>query len=88
MGGADVIVFTAGIGENSSEVREMVIRRLDVLGCRLDEERNKVRGRPAVISTPDSSVMAVAMPTNEELMIGRDTVAVIRQVRGQESAAG
>jgi len=88
LGGADVIVFTAGIGENSSEIRERVLRRLDVLGCHLDQERNAVAGEPAVISTPDSTLVAVAMPTNEELMIGRDTVAVIRSLQRRTPVTG
>ncbi|NOY82759.1 MAG: acetate kinase [Kiritimatiellaeota bacterium] len=78
MGGADAVVFTAGIGENSDEIRARVIRRLAPLGCFLDEEKNRASGKAAIVSTPNSSLMAVAMPTNEELMIGRDTVRIMQ----------
>jgi len=72
--GADAVVFTGGIGENSAPIREMVIRKLECLGCHLDPEKNnKTHGRPAIVSTPDSTLKAIVMPTNEELMIARET---------------
>ncbi len=77
--GADALVFTAGIGENSPEIRAMVIEKLGALGCRLDPEKNAVRGKPEIISTPDSTLTAVVMPTNEELMIGRDTMRIVKE---------
>lgn len=77
MGGADAVVFTGGIGENSVYVRSLVVPRLGALGCRLDNARNEVMGRPAVISPDDCPLQAVVMPTNEELMIARETVRVV-----------
>lgn len=72
----EAVVFTGGIGENSSYVREQVIARLGVLGCRLDPEKNKITGKAAIISTDDSTLKAIVMPTNEELMIARDTMVI------------
>ncbi|MDD4736683.1 MAG: acetate kinase [Kiritimatiellae bacterium] len=72
----EAVVFTGGIGENSAYVREQVIARLGVLGCVLDSEKNKVTGKACLISTNDSPLKAIVMPTNEELMIARDTVAI------------
>jgi acetate kinase len=77
LGGADAVVMTGGIGENSAPVREAVLTRLEVLGCFLDREANKVMGEQAIISTPDSTLLAVVAPTNEELMIALETVAVL-----------
>ncbi len=77
VGGADAIVLTGGIGENSSEVRERIIRRLGALGIKLDKKANKVRGKEIVLSTKDSKIPVVVIPTNEELMIARDTVKVL-----------
>jgi acetate kinase len=76
--GADAVVFTGGIGENSAYIRERTIRKLDCLGCFLDEEKNnQVAGQPAIISTPESKLKAIVMPTNEELMIARETVRLL-----------
>lgn len=77
IGGADAIVMTGGIGENSSEVRERIINRLGALGIKLDKKANKTRGKVAVISTKASKIPVVIIPTNEELMIARDTVRVL-----------
>ncbi len=74
MGGVDVIVFTAGVGENSIEMREQILSKLEFLGVKVDKEKNNVRGKDAIISTDDSKVIAMAIPTNEELMIARDTL--------------
>lgn len=71
--GADAIIFTAGIGENSPETRSDVIKELKVLGITIDEEKNNVRGKEALISRDDSSVLVYVIPTNEELAIARDT---------------
>ncbi|MEL7567465.1 MAG: acetate kinase, partial [Dehalobacterium sp.] len=76
--GADVIVFTAGIGENSIEMREAVCSRLEFLCLFLDPEANKVRGQEREITRPGSKVRAFVIPTNEELMIARDTVALVK----------
>ncbi len=77
MGGVDAIVFTAGIGENQWETRDNIIEQLGFLGIKLDKEANKVRGEEKEISTPDSTVKVFVIPTNEELMIARDTMALI-----------
>lgn len=79
IGGADAIVLTGGIGENSSEVRERILKRLGALGIKLDRAANKVRGEQKVISTKDSKIPVVVIPTNEELMIARDTVKVLQK---------
>jgi acetate kinase len=75
--GADAVVFTGGIGENSAYVREKILAKLGVLGCYLDSERNNVAGRAALISRDDSTLKAVVMPTYEELMIARDTIRIL-----------
>lgn len=73
LGGADAIVFTAGLGENSISTRKQIIEGLAVLGITLDEEANNCRGEEKLISTEDSRVACYVIPTNEELMIARDT---------------
>ena len=73
LGGADAIVFTAGVGENSITTRKQIIDKLACLGIKLDEQRNNVRGEVALISTDDSSVKVYVIPTDEEVMIARDT---------------
>ena len=75
--GVDAIAFTAGIGENSINVRKGVIDKLKVLGIKLDKEKNNVRGQEQLITTPDSSVPCYIIPTDEELMIARDTYNLI-----------
>ena len=77
MNGVDAIVFTAGIGENAIPVREKVVSYLGYLGVTLDKEANGVRGEEIVISTPDSKVKVAVIPTNEELAICRETVALV-----------
>jgi len=77
MGGADAIVFTAGIGENATSTRENVIDRLAVLGVKIDRERNNCRRVEALISTDDSKIKVYVIPTNEEVMIARDTLALL-----------
>lgn len=77
MNGVDAIAFTAGIGENTSFIREKIIAYLGYLGMTLDKEANKVRGEERIISTPDSKTIAVVIPTNEELAICRETVALV-----------
>lgn len=73
MGGVDVLVFTAGVGENSGPTRAAVCEGLEFLGIRIDLEKNDVRGKEADISAADSRVRVLVIPTNEELMIARDT---------------
>ena len=77
IGGADAIILTGGIGENSSEVRARIIARLGALGIKLDKKANAKRGETIVISAKGSKIPVVVMPTNEELMIARDTVRVL-----------
>ncbi|MGI6028762.1 MAG: acetate/propionate family kinase [Candidatus Heteroscillospira sp.] len=77
MNGVDAIIFTAGVGENSAETREEVCKYLTYLGCELDKDANSKRGQEVVISTPDSRVKLIVIPTNEELVIARDTKALI-----------
>lgn len=77
MGGVDVIVFTAGIGENSSLTRKECLNGLEFLGFNIDDEKNAIRGEIQEISTKDSKVKVYEIPTNEELMIARDTVKLI-----------
>ncbi len=77
MNGVDAIAFTAGIGENAGTVRKMVVSYLGYLGIALDEEANKKRGEDLLISTADSKVKVAVIPTNEELAIARETVALV-----------
>jgi acetate kinase len=74
MGGLDAVVFTAGIGENSDIIRERSLKNLEFMGIKIDIEKNRVlHGKEGFISTPDSKVKVLVVPTNEELMIARDT---------------
>lgn len=76
MGGVDAIVFTAGVGENSATVRKLILERLSYLGIKVDDEKNSRRGSIEEITTPDSKVRAFVIPTDEELVIAQDTVAL------------
>ena len=78
MGGIDVIVFTAGIGENSSITRKEILKGLEFFGLELNEENNEIRGKIQEISTEDSRVKVYVVPTNEELMIARDTAKLVK----------
>jgi acetate kinase len=78
MNGVDAITFTAGIGENTSFIREMILAYLGYLGITLDKEANKVKGEERIISTPDSKVKVCVIPTNEELAICHETVALLK----------
>ena len=77
MGGADAIVFTGGIGENNPKYREYLGEKLAFLGVKIDDEKNHIRGEEVEISTPDSPVKVFVIPTNEELVIARDTLAIV-----------
>ena len=77
MGGTDAIVFTGGIGENTPEYRSAVCEKLAFLGVKVDEEKNAIRGEEMLISTPDSTVAVWVIPTNEELVIARDTLEIV-----------
>lgn len=79
MGGCDVLVFTAGVGENQSLMREKVCENMEYMGIKLDKAKNdEIHGEEAVISTSDSKVKVVVIPTDEELMIARDTMALVK----------
>ena len=78
LGGADVIAFTAGVGENSPILRKLVCDKLACLGVKLDEEKNNVRGKLTKVSSDDSKVAVYVIPTDEELMIARDTLELIK----------
>ena len=78
MNGVDAIAFTAGIGENTSFIREKIVSYLGYLGIKLDKKKNDVRGVEEIISTPDSKVTVCVIPTNEELAICRETVALVK----------
>lgn len=78
MGGCDIIVFTAGVGENQASMREDVCKNMEYIGVKLDVEKNKtIRGEEAIISTPDSKVTVCVIPTDEELMIATDTMNLL-----------
>ena len=77
MGGCDIIVFTAGVGENQAGMRAGVCEGMEWLGVKLDAAANVVRGEEAIISTPDSKVTVVVIPTDEELMIASDTMELL-----------
>lgn len=78
MGGCDIIVFTAGVGENQPDLREEVCREMEFMGVKIDVEKNKtIRAKEAVISTDDSKVKVVVIPTDEELMIATDTMRLV-----------
>ena len=78
MGGVDVILFTGGVGENQDNTREAACRGLEFMGVKIDTEKNKtIHGEEAIISTPDSKVKVVVIPTDEELMIATDTMNLL-----------
>ncbi|MGI1659166.1 MAG: acetate/propionate family kinase [Desulfitobacterium sp.] len=77
--GADAIIFTAGLGENSAEMRATVVDGLDYLGATLDPEKNKTRGQELDISMPEATCRVLVIPTNEELMIALDTLDIVSE---------
>lgn len=79
LGGVDIIVFTGGVGENQASARWGACEGLEFMGVKLDAEKNKVRGEEAVISADDSKVKVVVIPTDEELMIASDTMAILQK---------
>lgn len=80
MGGVDVIIFTGGVGENRHEIRESVCENMEFLGIKFDKEANSkiMFGKDGIISAPDSKVKVVVLPTDEELMIASDTLALVK----------
>jgi acetate kinase len=80
LGGADAIIFTGGIGENSAPARKTILTRLEAIGCKLDETKNKaVAGTAGVVTTDTSKLAAIVIPTDEELMIARETFRVLSE---------
>jgi acetate kinase len=77
MNGLDAVLFTGGIGENATDIREKVCENMEFFGIKLDTTANAKRGELQKISTPDSKVEVWVVPTNEELLIARDTLALI-----------
>ena len=80
MGGVDAIVFTAGLGENSPDAREEILKGLDFLGFEVDLEKDNVRGKETIFSSDNSKVKLMVIPTNEELMIAKDTKELIHEM--------
>ena len=78
MNGLDVLIITAGIGENDKPIRVDICKDMEFFGVKIDEAANDVRGEEAVLSTPDSKVTVLLVPTNEELMIASDTAAIVK----------
>ncbi len=79
LSGVDYITFTGGIGENGIEERERICTYLEFLGIKLDKEANKIRGEETLLSTPDSKIKIYTIPTNEEIMIARDTKKLVNR---------
>ncbi len=80
LGGADVLIFTGGIGENAVELRQDICNGLEFAGIELDSEKNKTRGKEAVISSENSKTKIVVVPTNEELVIAKDTFEIVKNL--------
>ncbi|MCL2567910.1 MAG: acetate kinase [Oscillospiraceae bacterium] len=78
MGGVDAVIFTAGVGENGISEREAIAKNLGAIGIKMDTEKNKVRGKETDVSTDDSRGRVFVIPTNEELVIARDTVEIVK----------
>ncbi len=79
LGGCDIIVFTAGVGENNVAIRREICEKLSCLGIKIDLDLNNIRGEETKISTDDSSILVYTIPTNEELMIARDTLRLMNR---------
>ncbi len=80
LGGVDVITFTGGVGENGLETRERICKYLEPIGVELDKKANNQKGKEAKISSESSKVQVYVVPTNEELMIARDTKSIINEL--------
>lgn len=84
MGGVDAVIFTAGIGENSSMVREKACQDLEFLGIKIDQQKNsQTRKKEEIITTPSSRVKVIVIPTNEELVIAMDTAEIVKQLKSK-----
>ena len=79
MGGIDVLTFTAGVGEKGPISRKAICEQLEFLGVKIDDEKNKIRGKEAELSAKDSKVKIYTIPTNEELMIARETLKLVQK---------
>ena len=77
MGGVDVVVFTAGVGENAPETRAHILHGLEFMGITCDPEKNNCRGKEQIISQDGAPVIVMVIPTNEELMIAQDTMELV-----------
>jgi len=86
MGGMDIIVFTGGIGENDSRTRYEACKKMDFLGISIDQEKNEttVKGKEGIISTEDSRVKVLVIPTNEELVIAQETVQLLQNKKARK----
>ena len=80
MGGVDAVIFTGGIGENDKDVRLAVCTDMEFMGVKIDPAKNDFRGEERCISTPDSKVQVWVIPTNEELLIARDTKEIVSKL--------
>ena len=81
LNGVDAIVFTGGVGENRTEIREYVCKQLDYLGLKIDYDLNRdARAQEVLLSTPDSKVKVCVIPTDEEFMIASDTIEILKQL--------
>jgi len=79
LGGVDVLVFTGGVGENQTGTRQKVCESLAFMGVKIDNELNAIsRGKEVLLSTPDSTVKVVVIPTDEEFMIASDTMEILK----------
>jgi acetate kinase len=81
MNGCDAIVFTAGVGENDITMRELICHDLGNLGIKLDPLKNKIRGKETIISADDAKIKCLLIPTNEELMIAKDTYEIVKGLK-------
>lgn len=77
MNGIDYIIFTGGVGENQINIRKGICEKLEFMGVKVDVEANDMRGKEKEISTPDSKIKVYVVPTNEELMIAKETERLI-----------
>ena len=80
MGGIDVLTFTAGVGEKGPISRQAICEQLEFLGAKIDNEKNKIRGEEAELSASDSKIKIYTIPTNEELMIARETLKLVKSI--------
>lgn len=81
MNGVDIIVWTAGVGENQEGVRWDSLQNMEYLGVKMDKERNHVRGKEQILSADDSKVKVVMIPTDEEIVIARDTMDIVKDLK-------